>query len=47
MKALRELVEEYNSCGNQYTSELTLSDALDPVIIATELEKVGITTSGI
>ena len=47
MKALRKLVEEYNSCGDQYTSELTFSDALDPVVIATRLENVGITTSGI
>ena len=42
--AIKILLQEYNACSNEYCNEITLSEAMDPSVIATKLEKVGLAT---
>ena len=40
--AIKILLQEHNACSNESCDEMTLSDAMDPSVIATKLEQVGL-----
>ena len=42
--AIKTLLQEHNACSNESCDEMTLSDAMDPSVIATKLEQVGLAT---
>lgn len=45
-KVIKQLIQDYNSCCKGSSNELTLSEALDPLGVATQLELAGLAKPG-